>query len=146
MQVKDYMRAPVVSISPEAGLDRALVIMRGQRIRHLPVVENHKLVGLITSRDLKLSMVEEAGPDHAPKGLYLPALTKIHDIMKKDLFTAYPGDPLDRAARVMSERKIGCLPVIEEETRNLVGIITESDLLRLLVKLLAQSSMSGAHG
>jgi acetoin utilization protein AcuB len=146
MQVKDYMRAPVISISPEAGLDRALVIMRTQRIRHLPVVDKHVLVGLITSRDLKLSMVEEAGPDHAPKGLYLPALTKINDIMKKDLLTASPTDPLDRAARVMSERKIGCLPVIEEKTRHLVGIITESDLLRLLVTLLGKAPMSGAHG
>lgn len=134
------MRAPVITISSEAGLDRALLIMRTQRIRHLPVVdEAHNLIGLISDRDLRLSMQEiEQGPSGAPKGYYLPALTKIKTVMVANVLTAGPDMPLANAATIMSERKIGALPVLEPGSRKLAGIITESDLLRLLVKILKQ--------
>ena len=138
--VKDVMRAPVITISAEAGLDRALLIMRTQRIRHLPVVdENHALIGLISDRDLRLSMQEmEQGPAGAPKGYYLPALTKVKNCMVTNVLTAAPDMPLTNAATIMSEKKIGALPVLEPGSKKLAGIITESDLLRLLVKILKQ--------
>jgi len=137
--VKDHMRTPVVTISAEAGLDRAMLIMRTQRIRHLPVVnEAHELIGLISDRDLRLSMEElELGPSGAPKGYYLPALTKIRTVMITNVLTAASDMPLANAATIMSERKIGALPVLDNN-KKIVGIITESDLLRLLVKILKQ--------
>ena len=66
--VKDHMHAPIITISAEAGLDRALLIMRKQHLRHLPVVEDGgKMVGMISDRDLRLSMQEmEQGPGGAP--------------------------------------------------------------------------------
>src|SRR5437763_767162 len=81
--VKDHMRSPVFTISEEAGLDRALMMMRTQRIRHLPVVdEGGQMIGLISDRDLRMSMLEmEQGPGGAPKGYYLPALTKVRSVM-----------------------------------------------------------------
>jgi acetoin utilization protein AcuB len=138
--VKDHMRSPVFTISAEAGLDRAMLIMRTQRVRHLPVVdEDHNMVGLISDRDLRLSMQEvEQGPSGAPKGYYLPALTKIKTVMITNVMTAAPEMPLANAATIMSERKIGALPVLDPVTKKLVGIVTESDLLRLLVKILKQ--------
>jgi acetoin utilization protein AcuB len=137
--VKDHMRSPVFTVASEAGLDRALSIMRTQRIRHLPVVEDGQMVGLICDRDLRLSMVElEQGPGGAPKGYFLPALTKVKAAMVATVHTAHPEMPLANAATIMSERKIGALPVVEPGSKKLVGIITESDLLRLLVKLLKQ--------
>jgi acetoin utilization protein AcuB len=138
--VKDHMRSPVFTISGDAGLDRAMLIMRTQRVRHLPVVdEAHNMIGLISDRDLRLSMQEiEQGPAGAPKGYYLPALTKIKSVMITSVMTAAPDMPLANAATIMSERKIGALPVLEPATKKLVGIITESDLLRLLVKILKQ--------
>jgi len=137
--VKEHMRSPVVTISAEAGLDRAMLIMRTQRIRHLPVVnESHEMIGLISDRDLRLSMQEmEQGPGGAPKGYYLPALTKIRSVMVTNVMTATPDMPLANAATIMSERKIGALPVLDS-SKKIVGIITESDLLRLLVKILKQ--------
>jgi acetoin utilization protein AcuB len=138
--VKDFMRHPVVTISAEAGLDRALLIMRTQRIRHLPVVEeDHRMVGLISDRDLRLSMQEmEQGPGGAPKGYFLPALTKVRTVMVTNIITATPDMPLSKAATVMSERKIGALPVLEGTDKKLVGILTETDMLRLLAKMLKQ--------
>jgi acetoin utilization protein AcuB len=138
--VKDHMRTPVVTISAEAGLDRAMSIMRSQRIRHLPVVDEAGLmVGLITDRDLRMSMEEiEQGPNHAPKGYFLPALTKVKTVMVKNVLTSTPDMPLANAAVIMSERKIGCLPVLEPGAKKVAGIVTESDMLRLLAKMLKQ--------
>jgi acetoin utilization protein AcuB len=111
--------------------------MNSKRIRHLPVVENEVMVGLISNRDLHLSMVEESGPQNAPKGMYLPALTKIRKIMKTEVLTVKPDDPVLDAVRIMCEKKIGCLPVLSEEGK-LVGIVTETDLLQLLERLLQE--------
>jgi len=136
--VKDYMRSPVVTISAEAGLDRALMMMRTQRIRHLPVVDDDgQMVGLISDRDLRLSMLEmEQGPSGAPKGYFLPALTKINTVMISNVVTASPEMPLANAVTVMSERKFGCLPVLDAGSKKPVGIITETDMLRLLSSIL----------
>jgi len=138
--VKDLMRTPVFTISADAGLDRALTIMRTQRVRHLPVVEETgQMAGLISDRDLRLSMQEfEQGPGGAPKGYYLPALTKVRAVMVSNVMTATPDMPLANAATVMSERKIGCLPVLDPGTKKVAGIITETDMLRLLSKMLKQ--------
>jgi acetoin utilization protein AcuB len=138
--VKDLMRSPVFTISADAGLDRALTIMRTQRIRHLPVVEETgQMAGLISDRDLRLSMQEfEQGPSGSPKGYYLPALTKIRAVMVSNVLTATPDMPLANAATIMSERKIGCLPVLDPGTKKVAGIITESDMLRLLSRMLKQ--------
>ena len=142
LYVKDFMRTPVVTISSEAGLDRALMIMRTQRIRHLPVVDdNGQMVGLISDRDLRLSMLEtEQGPGGAPKGYYLPALTKVSSVMVTNVLTASPEMLLANAAVVMSERKYGCLPVVDLATKKAVGIVTETDMLRLLASMLKKKN------
>lgn len=142
LSVKDFMRTPVVTISSEAGLDRALMIMRTQRIRHLPVVDdNGQMVGLISDRDLRLSMLEmEQGPGGAPKGYYLPALTKVSSVMVSNVLTASPEMLLANAATVMSERKYGCLPVVDLATKKCVGIVTETDMLRLLASMLKKKN------
>lgn len=144
--VKDYMRAPAITISVEAGLDRALMIMRTQRIRHLPVVDDDgKMVGLISDRDLRLSMLEmEQGPGGAPIGYYLPALTKVSTVMIKNVMTSTPDMPLANAATIMSERKFGCLPIIDSETKKPLGIITETDMLRLLSSMLKRKQSVSA--
>ena len=136
--VKDVMRTPVITISSDAGLDRALLMMQSQRIRHLPVVEDGMLVGIISSRELRLSMLETEGPAGAPKGYYLPALRKVRESMVPKVLTALPAMPLANAAIIMSERKIGALPVVEPGTKKVVGIITDADMLRLLAKILKQ--------
>jgi acetoin utilization protein AcuB len=138
MLVKDVMRTPVVSVAPAAGLDRALMMMQAKRIRHLPVVENDELVGIISDRDLRLSMesVDIRGPGQAPKGMYLPALKKVGEIMTSDVLFLRPEDTVKKAVDLMHTRRIGGLPVLEPESRRVVGMLTETDLLRLLRQLL----------
>lgn len=142
--VRDFMRSPCITISSDAGLDRALMIMRTQRIRHLPVVDdNGVMIGLISDRDLRLSMLEmEQGPGGAPKGYYLPALTKVTAVMVSNVLTASPEMPLSNAATIMSERKFGCLPVLDSGSRKPVGIVTETDMLRLLSSMLKKKALS----
>ena len=142
MLVKDLMRTPVITIAPDAGLDRALVMMRTQRVRHLPVVENGALVGILTDRDLRLSMVEMEGPQNAPKGLYLPALTKVRGAMKTSVFFVLPDETVEYAAKLMSTNKVGGLPVLEQKgSRKVIGILTETDMLKLLSKLLTEKNL-----
>lgn len=141
MLVEQLMRTPVITIAPDAGLDRALVMMRTQRIRHLPVVDKGELVGIITDRDLRLSMLEMEGPQNAPKGLYLPALTKVRAVMKTAVHTVSTGDSVQLAAKAMCDHKIGGLPVLERGSRRLAGILTESDMLRLLSKILTEKNI-----
>lgn len=146
--VKDHMRSPVFTISEEAGLDRALMVMRTQRIRHLPVVnEEGQMIGLISDRDLRMSMLEmEQGPGGAPKGYYLPALTKIRSVMIGNVVTTSPEMPLANAATIMSERKFGCLPVVDPSTKKPIGIVTETDMLRLLASMLKQRKGTAVGG
>ena len=145
--VKDLMRTPVFTISAEAGLDRVLTIMRTQRVRHLPVVgEDGQMIGLISDRDLRMSMQElEQGPAGSPKGYYLPALTKVRTVMVTNVLTATVDMPLANAATVMSERKIGCLPVTDPGSKKVIGILTETDMLRLLSKMLKQKGADATH-
>ncbi len=100
------------------------------------MVQEGNLVGLVSDRDLRLSMEEEDQPQFAPKGLYLPALTKIKRIMVRNVKTVAPYDSVDAAANLMCKYKIGCLPVLEGTSCHMVGIITETDMLRVLVRLL----------
>lgn len=139
--IKDYMHTPVFTIASEAGLDRALLIMRKQHVRHLPVVENGHMVGIISDRDLRMSMQEmEQGPAGAPKGYYLPALKKVKGVMNAQVLTVCPDMTVAEAAGMMSDKKLGALPVVERGTDKLVGMITETDLLRLLVTMLKEKS------
>ena len=101
------------------------------------------MIGLISDRDLRMSMLEmEQGPAGAPKGYYLPALTKVHTVMIANVLTASPDMALANAVTVMSERKIGCLPVVDSTSKKPIGIVTETDMLRLLARMLKGQSQS----
>jgi len=138
--VREFMHSPALTISSEAGLDRALLIMRTQHIRHLPVVDDdHNLIGILSSRDLRMSMQEmEKGPSGAAKGYYLPALTKVRSAMVTSVVKARPEMTIAEAATIMSELKIGALPVVDADGKKVLGIITETDMLRLLARLLKE--------
>jgi acetoin utilization protein AcuB len=131
--VKDSMTREVVVLSPQATAGEALALCREKRIRHLPVVEDDRLVGIVSDRDLRSATPALGDPDRAE------ALGRIlvPEVMARDVSTALPDDPVEEAANVMREKKIGCLPVVEDD--RLVGIITSSDVMGALVQLM------GAH-
>ncbi len=131
--VRDSMTREVVTVGPETTAAEALALCREKGIRHLPVLEGGRLVGIISDRDLRLATPALGDPDRAG------ALGRIRvaDEMAKEVVTARPEHPIEEAAMEMYERKIGCLPVVDGE--DLVGMVTSSDVLRALVRLV------GAH-
>lgn len=122
LAVSDLMSCELVTVGETESLHEVEALLRRHGIRHLPVVRGHRLVGLVTHRDL-LSALErdraQAGGD--------PLWTS--DFMSVDLVTVGPRTPLRDAVALLLERKIGCLPVVDPNDR-LLGILTESDLVR----------------
>ena len=129
------MKSPVLTIGPEATLEEAYAFLLQKGIRHLPVVEEGRLVGILTDRDIRLatSALNPKGP--------CPGSTPVREAMTKEVVTADPLDPVEEAARVMRVRKIGCLPVVEDEV--VVGIVTGIDLLDALLRLTGVTEPSG---
>ena len=131
--VRDSMTREVVTVGPETTAGEALALCREKGIRHLPVLEGGRLGGMISDRDLRSATPALGDPDRAE------ALERIRvaDEMAKEVATVRPEDPIEEAAIEMYERKIGCLPVVDDG--NLVGIVTSSDVMRAFVRLV------GAH-
>ncbi len=118
--VSDFMTKDLVTVREADDLALAESLLRLGGIRHLPVVRERKLVGILTQRD-----VLRSGISGKPPARELP----VSEVMTKDPTTVRPGLGLAHAARLMLERKIGCLPVCEEDG-TLVGIVTEADFVR----------------
>lgn len=134
MKVRDWMTSEVASVRRNDQIVIADDLMRLGRIRHTPVLDDHSddLVGILSQRDLFRGALAGAlgYGQHAQQKVM--GMLVIKDIMSTDPITTTPDTPLADAARVMLERKIGCLPVVEDG--RLVGILTESDFLRFAVE------------
>ena len=134
MLVRNKMTPNVITASPETTLADALKLTRGHRIRHLPVMQNGRLVGLVSDRDLRLAMPPVWASDTDHHELRNALNTRaVREVMVTTIITTDADAPIEDAARKLYEHRIGCLPVLEEE--KLVGIITETDLLRAFVEL-----------
>lgn len=134
MRIRDVMTKNPVIVDSEAFVLDAQKIMQENNIRRLPVVDKGKLVGIVTKHDLL-----EASPSRATSLSvfelnYLIAKMKVKDIMKKDPMTVGPDTPFEEALRLGQEKKIGSFPVVEKG--KLVGITTESDIIRFVNRVL----------
>jgi acetoin utilization protein AcuB len=134
MLVRDIMTSPAIAIAPGTTLQDAYRTMQEKGIRHLPVVEGGKLVGVITDRDLRLA-TSALAPSPFPPG------SRVSEVMCRTPLTADALDPVEDAARIMRERKIGCLPVMDDAC--LIGIITGLDLLDALIRMTGVDKPSG---
>ena len=134
MLVRDIMSSPVITIFPDTRMQDAYRLMQEKGIRHLPVVDQNGLVGVITDRDLRLA-TSALSPSPFPPD------SQVAEAMCRNPLTADAGDPVEDAARTMRDRKIGCLPVLEEE--QLVGIITGVNLLDALMRMTGVHKPSG---
>lgn len=129
LSVKDSMTREVVTLPPGATAEEALSLCRERRIRHLPVLEDGKLVGIVSDRDLASAAPPPGIPDrHGALGRM-----RVADVMTRKVLTAHPDDPVELAANTMRGRKIGALPVVLDG--ELVGIITSSDVMRAFALL-----------
>ena len=126
--VRDIMQTKIVTISVNDSLSTVEDIMTLGHVRHMPVVRGGTLVGVVSERDLlqvSLSNLNDFGKDQ--RRAFLHAV-EIELVMSAPPVVIWPDATVKEAARVMAERKIGCLPVTEDE--KLVGLVTETDVLR----------------
>ncbi|MFN3476121.1 MAG: CBS domain-containing protein [Candidatus Methylomirabilales bacterium] len=128
MLVKERMSPRLITIHPKASLAEARALLDQHRIRHLPVVDEGKLVGILTDRDLR----------SAASASSLEQVT-VGDAMTKNVFTVAPETPIQEAAKLMVTHRIGGLPVMKEGV--LQGIITETDLLQAFVEIVEQATL-----
>jgi CBS domain-containing protein len=132
MKVKDIMIKEVATLDVNDELSLANDIMRLGRIRHLPVVDGAKLVGIVSERDLfRRSLAQALGYEGKDTRELMKTL-HIKDVMVQDVLTVTPDLELCEAVQLMLDHKIGCLPVVED-TR-LVGLITETDIMLRYLK------------
>lgn len=118
MVVRDCMTTPVQTAHPEESVAAVREVFRRRRIRHLPVVAVGRMIGIVTDRDVRSAVSDSATVDA---------------VMTPNPATTTPATPVEQAAAIMRERRIGALPVVEGD--RLVGIVSESDLLAALTKL-----------
>jgi CBS domain-containing protein len=131
LRVRDWMTREVATVRRNDRLTLADDLMRLGRVRHTPVLDDHsdELVGIVSQRDLFRGALARALGYGAHAQDRVLATLVIKDVMTTDPVTISPDATLADAARLMEGRKIGCLPVVEDGA--LVGILTESDFLRL---------------
>ncbi len=134
MLIEEVMHPDPITISPETTLCDAYALMQEKGIRHLPVVEKDRLVGIVTDRDLRLATSRLAKRPFEPDA-------EVKNIMSHPVQTAHPNDPIEIATQTMRELKIGCLPV-EDEFR-VVGIVTAADMLDAMMRLTGVKRPSG---
>ena len=134
MKIRDFMSSNVVAVSEDTSLHDATKIMKAHKIRRLPVLKKDKLVGYVTER-----MLLEASPSPATalsihELHYLLAKMTVKDIMVKNPFTVSPEMPAEDALQLGQEKGYGGFPVVDDG--KLVGIVTESDIVRIMTRVL----------
>lgn len=134
MIVQEIMSRKVITISKEARVEKALKLMLDNSVRHLPVVEKKELMGIISDRDLRQSLVPWKKIEGEKKFLYNTNNLLVKDVMTTDLITVSALAPVEEVAKLLLREKIGSVPV--EENKKLIGIVTESDLLWVLVEIM----------
>ncbi len=135
MLVGERMTKRPVTTYPDIPIDEALKLMRDSKVRRLPVLDKKgKLVGIVTEKDLLYVSPSPATSLSIYELHYLLSKIKVEDVMARDVITVTEYTPLEEAARIMADNKIGSLPVMRDD--KLVGIITETDLFRIFLELL----------
>jgi len=134
MLVKNWMSKEVVTVDADDSMQNAIYILQEQNIKMLPVMDDGNLVGIITDRDLKKASPSDATTLDMHELLFLISKIKVKDLMKKPVYAVPPDYTVEEAAALLLEKKISGLPVVDENNR-LIGIITRSDLFRVIISL-----------
>jgi acetoin utilization protein AcuB len=132
MRVRDLMTAKTITVDPETPMLEARQRMVEERIRHLVVIDNGRMVGIVTDRDIRLNLPSPATSLSVWEMNYLLSRVTVGGVMTTSVIVVDPDRPVAEAARIMMDHKIGALPVVEEG--RLVGIVTESDFVRTIAE------------
>ena len=135
MNVRDCMKSPVFTVTPDTLIDNAMETMREKHVRRLPVVENGKLVGLVTRKTI-IEAIPSPSTALTLWGLhYQLYFMKVRDVIITDVIVVHPDDTIKEVLVISEKHRIGTFPVVDANG-NLVGIITNTDLLHIMAKLL----------
>ena len=135
MLVRERMSREPVTITSDVSVPDALRLMRERKVRRLPVLDSHgKLVGIVSDQDLLYASPSPVSSLSVWEMHYLLAKLKVEEVMTRKVITVTEDTPLEEAARIMADNKIGGLPVMRED--KLVGIVTETDLFKAFLELL----------
>ena len=130
--VRQFVAQNPATLGRNETLDLAESIMNLGRIRHMPVVDDGEIVGIISQRDLfRSALITALGFGRKTTSALIKTIT-IKEVMTEHVITISPEATVKDAARVMMDKKIGCLPVVEN--KKLIGMITETDILRYVVE------------
>ncbi|MFU8858117.1 MAG: CBS and ACT domain-containing protein [Deferrisomatales bacterium] len=132
MLVRKWMSPDPLTVQADTPVAKAASLMREHTIRHLPVLDGDRLVGVVTDRDLKEFSPSKATSLEVHELHHLLLQAKASEAMTKEPLHVAPGDSIEHAARLMHDHKVGCLPVVGEDGR-VVGILTQEDVFEALV-------------
>jgi len=130
MRVRDLMTAKPITVDPDTPMLQARQRMAEERIRHLVVVDDARVVGIVTDRDIRLNLPSPATSLSVWELNYLLSRLTVGGVMSAAVIVVDPDRPIAEAARLMLDHKIGALPVVDEG--RLIGIVTESDSVRAM--------------
>ena len=133
MAVKDFMTRKVVYVSPDTTVAHTADMMREQGLRRLPVIENDRLVGVVTERTMAEASPSKVTSLSIYEMNYLLNKTKIRDIMVRDVVTVSPYASLEDAVYAMMKNQVGILPVVE--AGQVLGVITEKDVFKAFLEV-----------
>jgi acetoin utilization protein AcuB len=140
MLVKHRMSVDVTSVQPGDSLAHALRLTREHRIRHLPVVNDGELAGIVSDRDIRLAMPSPLTVADADRAAFLEG-TKVERVMTREVITAGLLDTVEDAAKLLCRHRIGSLPVVDAHGR-LLGMITETDVLTAFAEIFSAGGPS----
>jgi acetoin utilization protein AcuB len=134
MLVKERMSRPLITVAPDLPIMEALNLMKSEKIRRTPVVKDDKLVGIISDKDLLNASPSDATSLSVWEINYLLSQISVKEVMSRKVLTVAENTPIEEAARIMADNKIGGLPVIRNG--QVVGLITETDLFKIFLELM----------
>ena len=132
MRISELMTDKPITVDPETLMLEARQRMREERIRHLVVTDDGRVVGIVTDRDVRLNLPSPATSLSVWEVNYLLARLTVGEVMSAPVILVDPDRPAAEAARIIIDHKIGALPVVDEG--RLVGIVTESDFVRAMAE------------
>jgi acetoin utilization protein AcuB len=144
MKVSKHMTTKLVTASPAMSVKDAFLVMSNNQIRHLPVLEEGKLVGIISDRDLRRPKWVDALEDWT-EYYQINDETTVADVMTKNPEVVHTYDRVEKAIKIVCEHRYGALPVLNKD-EELVGILSAYDLLEAFEELMGEKRMSKGKG
>lgn len=141
MLVKDWMSIGVMSIRAEDSIQQAIKLQKDNNITMLPVMEKGRMVGIVTSHDLKSASFPDALPVELQEAIEFASKVKVKEIMSHHPLTVLPEHTMEEAANILLKNRISGAPVVDDKGK-IVGIITRSDILKVLMEISGKGKIS----